>query len=152
MNTKNELKAFFENGKVPNQEQFWAWMDSYWHKEEVLDPGAMLYTSENPTVYQVGGIPVGIRLKEMPVTEVLDFILNGKKWYELTITTSPEGAAVSIDNGSDGGLGNPSMTAYDGEVLYYRVNAPGYIEKKGSVKVTDNMTIHVTLDPEPSNP
>jgi hypothetical protein len=35
MTSKTELKSYFENGDIPNQEQFWAWMDSYWHKEEV---------------------------------------------------------------------------------------------------------------------
>lgn len=33
---KNTLKQWFENGKKPTQEQFWAWMDSYWHKNEEI--------------------------------------------------------------------------------------------------------------------
>lgn len=33
----NILKSWFENGDYPNQEQFWAWMDSYWHKDESID-------------------------------------------------------------------------------------------------------------------
>jgi len=32
----NMLKGWFENGDYPNQEQFWAWMDSYWHKSEAI--------------------------------------------------------------------------------------------------------------------
>ncbi|MDR3706642.1 MAG: hypothetical protein P4L28_12145 [Paludibacteraceae bacterium] len=31
---KEELKSWFLNGKKPAQEQFAAWMDSYWHKTE----------------------------------------------------------------------------------------------------------------------
>lgn len=34
--TKEELKQFFENGDKPNQEQFWDWQDSYWHKDELI--------------------------------------------------------------------------------------------------------------------
>ncbi|BAP29372.1 FNIP repeat-containing protein [Chryseobacterium sp. StRB126] len=37
MKTKEELKLYFENGDIPRQEDFWAWQDSYWHKEEKID-------------------------------------------------------------------------------------------------------------------
>ncbi len=33
---KSRLKKWFENFKKPTQEQFWAWMDSYWHKNEKI--------------------------------------------------------------------------------------------------------------------
>ncbi len=33
---KNILKKWFENFKKPTQEQFWAWLDSYWHKDEKI--------------------------------------------------------------------------------------------------------------------
>jgi len=36
MKTKTELKSFFETGDIPTQEQFYEWMDSYWHKEEKI--------------------------------------------------------------------------------------------------------------------
>ncbi|MDR6404839.1 MULTISPECIES: leucine-rich repeat domain-containing protein [Chryseobacterium] len=36
MKTKEELKLYFENGDKPTQEQFWQWMDSYWHKDEKI--------------------------------------------------------------------------------------------------------------------
>lgn len=41
MKTKEELKLYFENGDIPRQEEFWAWQDSYWHKDEKL-PGSSL--------------------------------------------------------------------------------------------------------------
>jgi len=34
MKTKTELKTYFETGDKPTQEQFYEWMDSYWHKDE----------------------------------------------------------------------------------------------------------------------
>lgn len=37
MKTKEELKLYFENGDIPKQEDFWAWQDSYWHKDEKID-------------------------------------------------------------------------------------------------------------------
>ncbi len=36
MIAKSILKKWFENLKKPTQEQFWGWMDSYWHKSEKL--------------------------------------------------------------------------------------------------------------------
>ncbi|MDO3425012.1 leucine-rich repeat domain-containing protein [Chryseobacterium sp. APV1] len=36
MITKEELKLYFEKGDQPTQNQFWEWMDSYWHKEEKI--------------------------------------------------------------------------------------------------------------------
>lgn len=36
MKTKEELKLYFENGDIPRQEDFWAWQDSYWHKDEKI--------------------------------------------------------------------------------------------------------------------
>ncbi|MCT4185162.1 PKD domain-containing protein [Elizabethkingia anophelis] len=78
MTSKTELKSYFENGDIPNQEQFWAWMDSYWHKEETTDPNAVQYTSSQPTVYKVGGVPAGTTFENMPIKQVLDYIFYGK--------------------------------------------------------------------------
>lgn len=36
MTTKEKLKLYFEKGDYPTQNQFWEWMDSYWHKEEKI--------------------------------------------------------------------------------------------------------------------
>lgn len=33
---KNILKNWFSNKKKPPQEQFWAWLESYWHKDEKI--------------------------------------------------------------------------------------------------------------------
>jgi hypothetical protein len=38
MKTKQELKLLFENGDKPTQEDFWALLDSYWHKDEKITP------------------------------------------------------------------------------------------------------------------
>ncbi|MDQ0784057.1 leucine-rich repeat domain-containing protein [Chryseobacterium sp. W4I1] len=36
MKTKEELRLLFENGDKPTQENFWEWLDSYWHKDEKI--------------------------------------------------------------------------------------------------------------------
>ncbi|NML71352.1 leucine-rich repeat domain-containing protein [Chryseobacterium sp. RP-3-3] len=41
MKTKEELRLLFENGDKPTQEDFWALLDSYWHKSEKLGNNAL---------------------------------------------------------------------------------------------------------------
>ena len=33
---KNTIKDWFKTGLKPTQPQFWAWMESYWHKDEMI--------------------------------------------------------------------------------------------------------------------
>lgn len=51
MKTKEELKLYFENGDIPRQEDFWAWQDSYWHKDEKLDKNLLGLPSYEEFVY-----------------------------------------------------------------------------------------------------
>lgn len=41
MADKNTLKNWFKTGLKPTQIQFWAWIDSYWHKEEPIPQSAV---------------------------------------------------------------------------------------------------------------
>ena len=34
--TINTIKQWFKTGSKPTQEQFWSWMDSYLHKDEMI--------------------------------------------------------------------------------------------------------------------
>ncbi|WP_415327937.1 leucine-rich repeat domain-containing protein [Chryseobacterium sp. MMS23-Vi53] len=36
MKTRQELKPYFKNGEKPTQDEFWEWMDSYWHMEDKI--------------------------------------------------------------------------------------------------------------------
>lgn len=36
MASKNTLKNWFRTNLRPTQAQFWEWMDSYWHKDELI--------------------------------------------------------------------------------------------------------------------
>lgn len=127
MTTKAVLKTFFENGNVPGQEQFWAWMDSYWHKEDTIDTTAMHYSNEQPTKYQVGGVPIGTSFERMPIQEVLDFILYGKEQRTLTITTAPPDAVITIN-----GVAAHTLTVYEGAYVTYTVERPRCFHKSGS--------------------
>lgn len=41
MTARNILKNWFSNGKKPPQEQFWEWIDSFWHKEDKIPMNAI---------------------------------------------------------------------------------------------------------------
>ncbi|MDV2442541.1 hypothetical protein CMV00_01835 [Elizabethkingia anophelis] len=84
MKSKIELKRSFENGKIPTQEDFWEWIDSYWHKEEDIDLGKIQYTNPEPTLFKVGGIPAGTTFDKMPLKELLDYIFYGKADFTST--------------------------------------------------------------------
>ena len=34
--TINIIKNWFKTGLKPTQDQFWSWLDSYWHKDEII--------------------------------------------------------------------------------------------------------------------
>ena len=36
---KAQLKQWFVNGAKPNEAQFWAWMDAFWHKKDYIPVG-----------------------------------------------------------------------------------------------------------------
>ncbi|MDV3661062.1 hypothetical protein CMU70_11390 [Elizabethkingia anophelis] len=84
MKSKIELKRSFENGKIPTQEDFWEWIDSYWHKEEDIDLDKIQYTNLQPTVFKVGGIPAGTTFDKMPLKELLDYLFYGKADFSST--------------------------------------------------------------------
>ncbi|MGM1430199.1 hypothetical protein ACS126_13140 [Sphingobacterium lactis] len=146
MTSKEELKKLFENGDVPSQENFWEWMDSYWHKEENIELSKLEYSNSRPTTFQVGGVPVGTTFNRMPLSEVLDFIFYGKEQVVLTITTTPQNALVKI-NGAE----RNTITVYEGALVEYTIERPGYFTKSGTIKVSQTMTEHIVLEPDLTN-
>ncbi|GAA5092680.1 hypothetical protein GCM10023210_21970 [Chryseobacterium ginsengisoli] len=52
MTTKEKLKLYFEQGDKPTQDEFWEWMDSYWHKEEKISQDSVdLLATEQHLMY-----------------------------------------------------------------------------------------------------
>ncbi len=57
MKTKQELKLRFENGDIPNQNDFWEWQDSYFHKEDKIPAGTLDYDFSKKADLVDGKIP-----------------------------------------------------------------------------------------------
>lgn len=77
---KNTTKQWFKNKLKPTQAQFWAWMDSYWHKDEKIPvssiSGLEKLLNSVATVGQIEAI-----LESVPTTRT--GLMNGDK-IELT--------------------------------------------------------------------
>ena len=43
----NTIKNWFKTGLKPTQDQFWNWMDSYWHKDEEIPQDKIKGLSES---------------------------------------------------------------------------------------------------------
>lgn len=71
MKTRQELKQYFENGDIPNQEEFWDWQDSYWHKEEKIPAEKLNYNFSQKADLVEGLVPAS----QLPsyVDDVLEF-------------------------------------------------------------------------------
>ncbi|KAA0126821.1 hypothetical protein FY557_15420 [Chryseobacterium sp. SN22] len=73
MKTKQELKLRFENGDIPNQNDFWEWQDSYFHKEDKIPAGTLDYDFSKKADLVDGKIPAS----QLPsyVDDVLEYNL-----------------------------------------------------------------------------
>ncbi|WP_160137172.1 hypothetical protein [Chryseobacterium sp. c4a] len=71
MKTKQELKQYFENGDIPNQEEFWEWQESYWHKDEKIPLDKLAYDFSKKADLVDGVVPAS----QLPsyVDDVLEF-------------------------------------------------------------------------------
>ena len=68
--TREQLRPRFGNGKKPPQEDFWNWMESYWHKNDDIDAGKVKTT--------IGGQQVNILTLINQISANLNF-----EWAEL---------------------------------------------------------------------
>lgn len=71
MKSKQEIKKNFENGDIPNQDQFWEWQDSYWHKDEKI-PSDKIDIDLSKKADLVGGTVPAAQLPSY-VDDVLEF-------------------------------------------------------------------------------
>ena len=85
----NIIKEWFKTGLKPTQEQFWSWMDSFWHKDEKIpinqiDGIENIYTSinglisRNPLIIPNGQVQIykAFTNENNAVLEVGDFVVG----------------------------------------------------------------------------
>lgn len=68
---KERLRLLFENGKIPNQDDFWEWQDSYFYKKDKIPTSALDYDFSKKADLVDGKIPAS----QLPsyVDDVLEY-------------------------------------------------------------------------------
>ncbi|MCT3721342.1 hypothetical protein [Elizabethkingia anophelis] len=148
MKSKIDLKNYFQNGSIPNQEQYRAWIDSYWHKNEYIDASQIHYTNATPTSRPIGGIAEGTTFYKKSVLEILDMILYDSKIYPdytfgLEVHATPEDAKVVMN-----GTVTNSINAVAGTSVVYTITKPGYINYEGRALIDRELSLDVILEEE----
>lgn len=148
MKSKIDLKNYFQNGSIPNQEQYRAWIDSYWHKNEYIDASRIHYTNATPTSRPVGGIAEGTTFYKKSVLEILDMILYDSKIYpdytfDLEVHPIPDDAKVVMNGTVTNNLG-----AVAGTSIYYTITRSGYIDYEGRALMDRDQILVVPLEVE----
>lgn len=105
--TITQLKQWFENGDYPTQQQFWDWMDSYMHKDDIIEMGMVnglisLLQDMNLAIANAGSVaqgPVvltGMSSYQVPARYLVDkIIVEEASAIEVTIGTVDGGADLA---------------------------------------------------------
>lgn len=103
MVTKDTLKQWFKNGKKPDESQFWAWMDSYWHKGEKI-PIDVIQDINNILLNKADIVMVNSLIKELATKADKKIVENLERYVYGLIDDSLTSAAdktYSIDKIND---------------------------------------------------
>ena len=98
--TREQLKQWFETGDFPTQQQFWDWMDSYVHKNEASDgfiqlaPGAVQFVPAVDMVIEMIRVfdPATLAAFKMGTTPG-----GGEVWDETEVTAANRILRQDID-------------------------------------------------------
>lgn len=161
---KNTLKLWFKNLMKPTQDQFWAWMDSFWHKDEKI-PASRISGLEalGGDTSGLMGKPVGLadgryelqmasdqyswspapELPDMSTYATIDYV-NGKitavyrvKGSVASVAALPAGAtAGDVYNTLDTG-DNYVWTGFEWDKLSGLVDLSGYFKKTETYSRTE---------------
>lgn len=80
MTTKAKLKKYFEAGDRPTQDEFYEWLDSYWHKEERI-PEEAIDILEKVIPRMVGDMLAGLYL-HLTLPNYVKSIASGALAYD----------------------------------------------------------------------
>jgi len=107
--SKNTLKSWFVTKAKPLQSQFWAWMDSFWHKDELIPipkveglQDALNSLGSNPPIT---GSVVGNGSAAIPAGKVIALLAIYNPTGAGTIDIGPAASSAewtSIDMPADG--------------------------------------------------
>ncbi len=136
MKTKEELKLLFKNRIIPDQEDFWEWMDSYWHKEDDIptdninvdvsskaDKNAGNITAENAINWkqQLGITEIPIQLKvDGGVGFSTSTLLNGytQNGKNIIVNNGANNISIACDTNSESDFVATYVKVGSGEITF----------------------------------
>ncbi|WP_379966962.1 hypothetical protein [Epilithonimonas sp. UC225_85] len=92
MTTKTVLKTYFETNDTPDQDAFYEWMDSYWHKEDLI-PAESLDINLNTTFAPISNLKYGTQ-NPPNLTELTNLAIKRGDYYVQTSNGSSTGTEV----------------------------------------------------------
>ena len=92
--TKEKLRQVFENGDKPNQQDFYDWQDSYWHKDENIPKEKIIGLSENAGLHKKYIAFFNQYNTNYPSVEIIENNLGTINWVRIS-----EGVQILYSNG-----------------------------------------------------
>ncbi|MGR3790661.1 hypothetical protein ACUXZJ_07095 [Flavobacterium sp. TN-1] len=136
MTDKEQIKQWFKTGETPTQEQFWQWMDSYFHKSEKIPINQIegiiqVYNAINETrqMQRIRVIPKGDTLVYKRFSNIAPAIEAGD--FVKTIINVPQGD-IYIEGVYLGG-DTHSITSYDVVNQIYFSKVPREGNSQGAI-------------------
>ncbi|WP_336717153.1 hypothetical protein [Chryseobacterium mucoviscidosis] len=112
---KNQLKNWFSEGLKPSQEQFWEWIDSYYHKNETL------------SIHTVNGLENALSVKANK--DASNFSADNIESWKRTLGVNdiPQNIATNDIRQQDGeSISGTSYTKEQSDAQYYKKVDAGY--------------------------
>lgn len=141
-----ELKTYFETNDVPTEEQFYALLDSFWHKQETI--GLKRTPSEGPFVQNS---PLGLTIQKVVNGQVVEspmpLMVDGSMQLVFKLPDNVDGTILEIGDKVLGFRGNDFLfrTVSSLDPLTYT----DFFNFSGG---TGSVTVDSSLDPASSNP
>lgn len=113
---RNTIKTWFETGDFPTQEQFWNWLDSFWHKDDQLGisnidqltsilAGKATTQETDNLQQQIDNLSTGAAPITITTTGNYQYVIPaGKLLQEIVVLPTADLAGFSVgstENGSD---------------------------------------------------
>ncbi|MCS3530026.1 leucine-rich repeat domain-containing protein [Chryseobacterium sp. JUb7] len=137
MTTRNQLKQYFKANKKPTQQEFWEWLDSYWHQEEDLIPQDSVNLIEKTIPWILDGVLHSTGLS-------ITFPPNVKKIADEAFMNKNNGRYV-LEIKLNEGLEEIGIRAFNGQFAT-RVKTPSTLKKIGEGAFSYFLFEEITLN------
>lgn len=113
--TRPTLKSWFESLDKPTQQQFWDWLDSYWHKSDSIPVESITGLPEIPSQAEIDAIAALVLDVEIEITGSGTYVLPMKRL--LTAITFFGTGSFKVGTSAGGEQIVPDISVTDQEIF-----------------------------------